>query len=181
MQADKQSSRERLRSLKETLVRLWPMFKVGFVFPLAVVPLLLAKHPSVAVGLGILVILAGYALFARLMNRSLVLKKEDLIAVIAVFFLFTLELIFLYAVYYRNIALAGTPSGIAAPLPSITDAFYFSTATFTSLGFGDIVPLSPAGKWMVTSQALLGMTHAVLFVVVFLRNLDFSAAHGSAR
>lgn|GEM_PF-2414693 len=176
-----ESSKGALQGAGETARRLWPLIKVSLIFPLAVVPLVWAHHPSVAVALGISTILGGYASFARLMNRSLELKREDLTGVLALFFLFTLELVFLYAIYYRHVALTGSPGGDAAPLASLTDAFYFSTATFTSLGYGDIVPRSSAGKWMVTSQALLGMTHAVLFVVVFLRNIDFSSADSPSR
>ncbi len=180
MQVDRQSKIEVSESLNEMLMRLWPLIKVGLIFVLALLPLTLAAYPRIAVGLGVLITLAGYTLLARATSRSLVLNADGLIAVMAVFILLALELIFLYATYYANVALAGSPGGDAAPLSSFTDAFYFSAAIFTSLGFGDIVPLSPAGKWMVTSEALLGMTHAVLFVVVFLRNLDFSTANGSS-
>ena len=46
---------------------------------------------------------------------------------------------------------------IALPAPTMVDAIYFSGAVYTSLGFGDIVPLSSAGKFLAVLESITGL------------------------
>jgi hypothetical protein len=43
--------------------------------------------------------------------------------------------------------------------------------TFTTVGYGDIVPLSAQGKLLAICTALLGFTHGVTFVALVLQAL----------
>jgi hypothetical protein len=43
--------------------------------------------------------------------------------------------------------------------------------TFTTVGYGDIVPLSAHGKLLAICTALLGATHGVTFVTLMLQAL----------
>src|SRR5215813_13934668 len=60
------------------------------------------------------------------------------------------------------------------PEPSIThgrplvDYLYYEVMTFTTVGYGDIVPSSAQGKLLAMCTALLGATHGVTFVTLFL-------------
>ncbi len=46
----------------------------------------------------------------------------------------------------------------------IFDYFYFSLVTFTTLGYGDIVPVTIAGKLIVGVEVLLGFTMLGIFI-----------------
>ncbi len=46
---------------------------------------------------------------------------------------------------------------IAPHAPKLVDAIYFSGAIYTSLGFGDIVPVSSAGKLLAVLEAVTGL------------------------
>ena len=59
----------------------------------------------------------------------------------------------------------GLPSGL--PDPSTRDLLYFSFVTMTTLGYGDIVPVSPAARALAVGEAVFGQ----LFVAVFIARL----------
>ena len=46
---------------------------------------------------------------------------------------------------------------IALPDPTMADAIYFSGAVYTSLGFGDIVPVSTGGKFLAVLETITGL------------------------
>lgn len=69
------------------------------------------------------------------------------------------------------------------PGPSIThgrpliDYLYFEIITFTTVGYGDIIPPNAQGKLLAICTALLGSTHGVTFVALVLQALaDHPAA-----
>ncbi len=47
---------------------------------------------------------------------------------------------------------------------SWVDAYYFSTVTVTTLGFGDIYPIEPIGKFLVSIQVVFGVMTFGLFL-----------------
>jgi hypothetical protein len=51
------------------------------------------------------------------------------------------------------------------------DAVYFSAATFTALGFGDIVPLTMAGKVLVVVEAGFGYFMWGLLIAIIAQRL----------
>jgi hypothetical protein len=63
---------------------------------------------------------------------------------------------------------------------TISDWYYYSTAVFTTLGFGDISPTTLPGKITTSIEALLGMAFGVTAIVIFLgRDSWFSTKGGS--
>jgi hypothetical protein len=64
------------------------------------------------------------------------------------------------------------------PEPSITqgrqliDYLYYEVITFTTVGYGDIVPATPPAKFLAICTALLGATHGVTFVALVLQALS---------
>ena len=63
------------------------------------------------------------------------------------------------------------------PEPSIThgrpliDYFYYEIITFTTVGYGDIIPSTAQAKLLAICTALLGATHGVTFVAIILQAL----------
>ena len=53
----------------------------------------------------------------------------------------------------------------------LIDYLYYEIMTFTTVGYGDIVPLSAEGKLLAMCTALLGFTHGVTFVALVLQAL----------
>jgi hypothetical protein len=51
----------------------------------------------------------------------------------------------------------------------LIDYLYYEIMTFTTVGYGDIVPLSAPGKLLAICTALLGFTHGVTFVALVLQ------------
>ena len=47
---------------------------------------------------------------------------------------------------------------------NLDQAFYFSFATITTLGYGDIVPTSPLTRALVTTEALVGQIYLIVLV-----------------
>lgn len=52
-----------------------------------------------------------------------------------------------------------------------TDAFYFAVTTFSTVGYGDIHPVSPASKLVVAFQILVGLLLTIVLVGVFVSQL----------
>lgn len=49
-------------------------------------------------------------------------------------------------------------SGINPQIKNFGDAFYFSVSTLTTVGFGDITPISTSGRWVTVLMILSGIT-----------------------
>lgn len=54
---------------------------------------------------------------------------------------------------------------------SFTDAIYFSVITFTTLGYGDIVPITTITKLMVMTEVLVGYVMAGLLVAILAKRM----------
>ncbi len=63
---------------------------------------------------------------------------------------------------------AGDPSGVSDELGRM---MYFSAIIITSVGFGDIVPLTPMARFLVAFEAVLGWTLAGFFLNAVARRL----------
>jgi hypothetical protein len=62
-----------------------------------------------------------------------------------------------------------TPQG---PLQGFANALYYSVITFTSLGYGDILPVSAVARVLSMMEALIGVFMISLFVFVFCRRME---------
>ena len=54
---------------------------------------------------------------------------------------------------------------------NVLDALYFSVVTFTTLGFGDITPISHIGKVLVMLEVILGYLMGGLLIAILIRRL----------
>jgi hypothetical protein len=75
----------------------------------------------------------------------------------------------IFAIEYDLLPHTSEPS-LAKSRPLI-DYLYYEVMTFTTVGYGDIVPLSTHGKLLAICTALLGATHGVTFVALMLQAL----------
>lgn len=84
-------------------------------------------------------------------------------------FLNFFEIITGYAVFFLNTGAIGYYKQEA--LYTITkplEALYFSTATITTLGYGDFQPISTTGQMLAISEVLIGFVVVVLIIGVFI-------------
>lgn len=65
-----------------------------------------------------------------------------------------LAMIVLFAEIYQRTGLAN--SGNPQPVGNAWSCVYFSVVTWTTLGYGDIVPFGPASRAFAAAEALLG-------------------------
>lgn len=75
------------------------------------------------------------------------------------FFANTLVLVFAYLFYLLEF-------GINSSLTSFLDAIYFTVSTMTTVGFGDIHPLTSPGKILAIFMMLIGTGFYVSFTAV---------------
>ena len=72
------------------------------------------------------------------------------------------QLIVVFSIWYRLLGLLNEKAFLGSM--TILNSVYFSIMTFLTVGFGDIVPLSDAAKWLVILQTAL--TFFTLVIVV---------------
>lgn len=88
-----------------------------------------------------------------------VVSRETMFGAVAVYLLLSL------AFNYVFLSLDGGP-GFFGHVESTSSFMYFSLVTITTLGYGDLTPVSDLGRFMATSEAILGQ---VLLVTVVAR------------
>jgi Ion channel len=84
--------------------------------------------------------------------------------------IFICSVLAVYAIEYDLLPHAQAPS--ITPGRPIIDYFYYEILTFTTVGYGDIVPITAHGKLLAMCTALLGATHGVTFVALVLQALS---------
>ncbi|WP_456966584.1 potassium channel family protein [Luteibacter sp. HA06] len=138
--------------------------------------------------LAIVAIVGSYVGLAGAVAKRLEYQQRHLPSAILLFIVIAALVILDFAVLgYRpwDLVIPNDPwRGPALEGPSRLgpiDQLYFSTMTFTSVGFGDLVPRAPAGQWLAMIEALMGMGHGVFFVLVFLRGGVPTGTGGTAQ
>ena len=71
----------------------------------------------------------------------------------------------IFAAIYRYLSL-WTDNAFNQPIASTLDAFYFSVVTMTTLGYGDIHPVSNLAKGLVIVEVLSGVMLLAIMVGV---------------
>jgi Ion channel len=103
-------------------------------------------------------LLGAFRRFAAQLVRVRYIVKR----IVSVFLIYV-SVDILFGLFYRFVDVT-VPGSFKPPMLSIVDGLYFSTATLTTLGFGDIVPITSLARSLVAIEALLG----ILLLGVFL-------------
>lgn len=77
-----------------------------------------------------------------------------------------LEIVFGFAVLYS------CDNYLNKPLTHWFDAIYFSSVTSSTIGFGDLYPVQPFGKFLVMIQSMLILMFVVLFLNFYSTKID---------
>lgn len=138
---------------------------------IAVLQFLGRDEPRVDGGLLLLnglLVAAGPVLIFDSMRRHLEVSMRTVIGAITVYILFGL----FFAYVYRSILLFD-PGSFTTDEGTLSPASmqYFSFVTLTTVGFGDITPVSSGARTLVALQALLGQIYLVTVVAVVVGNL----------
>ena len=79
--------------------------------------------------------------------------------------------------YSINLQAGGTAFAFPGSGGSLFDFFYYSIITLTTIGYGDIHPLTPAAKFSAMTQAIISHIVTVLFLAILF--VYISSAFGS--
>jgi hypothetical protein len=135
------------------------LLKVGF-------PLVILinnwEHNLIIVGLMIYLLLETILYIPTLIFASdLFSKPRSYKRSILLLFLNYLEIVLAYAVLYSR------GNYLNNPFKNWFDAVYFSIITSSSIGYGDMHPVTTIGKILVSTQAMLFLFFVVLFLNFF--------------
>ena len=122
------------------------------------------------IGLGLVFVLYGLTIrsiffFLRQTRREPVYVWIGFLA----WSVFICSVLAVFAIEYDLLPHTPEPSmKLSRPL---IDYLYYEIITFTTVGYGDIIPLTADGKLLAICTALLGATHGVTFVAIVLQAL----------
>ena len=111
--------------------------------------------------------------FLRFILRSPRVNSEVLCAAVATYLLLALFWVSAYALVARLIP--GSFSGVAAgnqPLHGF-DALYFSLITLTTVGYGDIAPVSAPARMLAMMEAVTGTMYMAVLVARLVSGFSF--------
>jgi len=155
-------------SLSQLIAKLAVLWIALLVLPFAKRTLLGAKtYYFLYIGLGLTFVLYGLtirSIFAFLQHT----RREPVYVWIAflVWSVFICSILAVFAIEYD--LLPHTPEPSITHGRPLLDYLYYEIMTFTTVGYGDIVPTTAQGKLLAMCTALLGATHGVTFVAIVL-------------
>ena len=98
------------------------------------------------------------ALIKRISSRKVV-TTDTIKGGVSVYFLIGLLWTFLY-----KIALGFSPNAYSHITNEVVDCFYYSFATLTTLGPGDISPVTTSAKFLAILEAFVGQVYLAIFI-----------------
>lgn len=99
-------------------------------------------------------------------NRKNGIETSSFPRSIILFLVNVFEVISIYAILYLSLGAIGYCKYKAIQKPF--EALYFSIFTFSTAGFGDIVPINRCGKILVFSEIAIGILLLVIFFGIFI-------------
>ena len=123
--------------------------------------------------IGLALVFVLYGLTIRTIFLFLQHTRREPVYVWIAFLFWSVFMCTILAVFaFEYDLLPHTPELSISQRRSIIDYMYYEIMTFTTVGYGDIVPTTSQGKFLAICTALLGATHGVTFVSIFLQALN---------
>jgi hypothetical protein len=117
---------------------------------------------------GLALVFAVYGLTIRSIFAFLRQTNREPIYVWIGFLVWSVIICSILAVFAREYDLIPAPVGSIGQSRPLIDYLYYEVITFTTVGYGDIIPATAQGKLLAMCTALLGATHGVTFVALVL-------------
>jgi hypothetical protein len=122
--------------------------------------------------IGIGLVFVTYGLTVRSIFSFLQHRRREPFSIWIVFLVWSFFICCILAVFAFEYDLLPHTSELShANSRPLIDYLYYEIMTFTTVGYGDIVPVSAQGKLLAICTALLGATHGVTFVTIMLQAL----------
>ncbi|WP_277213619.1 potassium channel family protein [Isoptericola croceus] len=128
-----------------------------------VVVLVIETSDSVTSAPPLLLLIAAFApvVVARRLVRHRVVTLATLLGAVSAYLLIAL------AYYYAFLTVDNFSGEHFFGAEEATTSFmYFSLTTITTLGYGDLVAVTPLGRLLATSEAIIGQVYLVVFVAL---------------
>ena len=145
-----------MKSILKTIALLVITFAIGFLLAFKSVEMGLPPRFFVISATGIIVILSILTIW-WLVNK---LRKNQLLQALTGFMISIILIIQYFAVVYHQLGLMNYDN---EKIQSLKTSVYFSTVTFTTLGYGDFRPVEEA-RMFAAIEALLGYIYLSLLV-----------------
>jgi voltage-gated potassium channel len=130
--------------------------------------------------LGLASVFVMYGITLRTLFHFLQHTRREPIFVWLGYLLWSLFLCCFLAVFAFEYDLLPHPPDVATTQSRpLIDYLYYEVITFTTVGYGDIVPATLQGKILAMFTALFGATHGVTFVAIILQALTGSTANST--
>ena len=121
--------------------------------------LLLIIFPFISLSLNFLKIIRLIKVFRIFKFLRFLTNEEFFFGRVSIHYLKVIRLVFtIFLIFFISSGLFWTVEhGINPKVISFTDAFYFTVVSLTTVGFGDITPVSEAGRWVTIIMILSGI------------------------
>jgi len=128
--------------------------------------------------LGLVSIFVMYGITLRTLFHFLQQTRREPVYVWLGYLLWSLFLCCFLAVFAFEYDLLPHPPDVATTQSRpLIDYLYYEVITFTTVGYGDIVPATLQGKILAMCTALFGASHGVTFVAIILQALTRPTAN----
>jgi len=121
--------------------------------------LLIFIFPSISLSLKALKIIRLIKVFRIFKFLRFLTDGDFFFGNVSIHYLKVIRLVFtIFLIFFISSGLFWTVEhGINPKVISFTDAFYFTVVSLTTVGFGDITPISEAGRWVTILMILSGV------------------------
>ena len=99
--------------------------------------------------------------------------KTSLFGLVSTYFFLTMSVILLFGILYYVNAVEYQPPGMLSPYPMHLekDAFYFSSTTYFTIGYGDIIPIGANARTLSAFEAFFGNVINLVVLAMAFRTL----------